>query len=92
MRLLLISLVLAISGCATKPPIPDAVLPPPEKVVRLDPGTMESCKKLDPLPDTATWEDVLNNIIDNYEKYAGCSKLQEDSIKLLKKFSNYKEP
>jgi len=92
MRILLITLILALTGCASKPPIPDAVVPPKEVVVKLDPGNMESCKKLTPLPSTATWDDVLYITIDNYEKYAGCAKLQEGSIILLKKFSNYKGP
>jgi hypothetical protein len=91
MKLFLIALLLVLTGCATKPKPPDAVLPPTERVVHLDPKILASCDKLEPLPESATWEDVLNVTINNYEKYAACARKQENSIFLLKRFSNYKE-
>ena len=88
MKILLILLLLV--GCATTP-IPDAVLPPPVKQVHLQAGALESCETLNTLYETNSWEDVLAITVSNFEKYAACAKKQETSIKLLKKFSNYKE-
>ena len=88
MKMLLVILLLA--GCATAP-IPDAVLPPSTKQVHLEPRLLEPCEALNNLYLTNSWEDVLTITVNNFEKYSACAKKQENSIKLLKKFSNYKE-
>jgi hypothetical protein len=88
MKTLLILLLLA--GCATTQ-VPDAVLPPAPKTVHLEPKLLEPCEPLDSLYASNSWEDILTITVNNFEKYAACAKKQENSVKLLKKFSNYKE-
>jgi hypothetical protein len=85
-----ILILLLLTGCATV--IPDAVLPPPEKVVRIDPRILELCEPLRNLPETATFDDVLTVTLANFELYVACSTKQSRAVKLLKEFSNYKEP
>lgn len=88
MKILLI--LLFIAGCTTTK-VPDAVLPPPEKVVRIDPRILELCEPLKNLPETATFEDVLVITLTNFEIYSACSVKQSKAVRLLKEFSNNKE-
>jgi hypothetical protein len=88
MKYLLILLLLA--GCATKP-IPDAVLPPKEKVVRIDPRMFELCEPLLNLPAESNFDEVLAVTINNFELYVACSTKQSRAVKLLREFSNQKE-
>ena len=82
MKYLLILLLLF--GCATK----DAIVVPPEKVVQIDPRTLELCDPLNALPEQASFEDLLTVTIGNIELYANCANRQKNSVILLKKFSN----
>jgi hypothetical protein len=86
MKYLLILLLLV--GCVTKPPVPDAVLPPKEKVVRIDPRIFELCEPLFNLNENASFDDVLKITLDNFELYTACSSKQSRAVKLLKQFSN----
>jgi hypothetical protein len=88
---ILIILIFLLVGCATTK-IPDAVLPPVEKTVRIDPRIFELCDPLKNLPENASFEDVLAITISNFEIYSTCSIKQSKAVKLLKEFSNYKEP
>lgn len=90
MRMFLI-ILLFLTGCGTTK-IPDAVLPPEEKIVRIDPRILELCEPLKNLPEKATFEDVLLVTLSNFEIYSACSVKQSRAVKLLKEFSNYKEP
>lgn len=72
---------------------PDAIIT--EKTVQLDPKVFEPCTGLIPLPPTFSVDpfgDILSNVQANADAYAACAKKQDDSIILLKKFSNIKEP
>lgn len=86
----LLFIIVFLYGCATAP-IPDAVLPPKEKVVRIDPRMLELCEPLKNLPETASFEDILVITLDNFEIYTACSVKQSRAVKLLKEFSNNKE-
>lgn len=90
MKLILIILIFLV-GCTTTK-VPDAVLPPEEKTVRIDPRIFELCEPLKNLPEIATFEDVLVITINNFEIYAACSIKHSRAVKLLKEFSNTKEP
>ena len=88
MRYLLITLLL--SGCFAT--VPDAVAPPPEKVVHIDPRVLEPCEPLLKLPDQSTsFEDVISITLANYEIYSNCATKQKNSSILLREFSNTKE-
>jgi hypothetical protein len=91
MKYLLILLIL-LAGCASKPPVPDAVLPPKEKVVYIDPRMLELCDPLQNLPAESNFEEVLAVTINNFEVYTACSAKQSRAVRLLRKFSNQKEP
>lgn len=83
-RLLIILLVIFLHGCATK----DAIVPPPEKIVHIDPRVLESCEPLNKLPENASFEDLLSTTVVNFEIYNACAQKQKNSAILLKKFSN----
>ena len=80
-----IVILMLLSGCATQP---DVILPPPEKVISLDPSAYELCKPLLKVPLSSTFEDILKVSLDNIELYADCYNKQKNSVKLLKKISN----
>lgn len=80
-------ILLLLFGCATK----DAIVVPPEKVVRIDPRALELCEALSILPEQASFEDLLTITIGNIELYANCANRQKNSVILLKQFSNIKE-
>ena len=90
-KLFLLPLLL-VSGCALfKPNIPDAVLPPKERVVNIDPRIFELCEPLLNISENSTFEDVLAITLSNFEIYAACSVKQSRAVKLLREFSNKKE-
>lgn len=85
-------ILLLLGGCAfNKPPPPDAVLPPQEKVVRIDPRVFELCEPLQNLPAEANFDEVLAVTINNFEIYVACSAKQSRAVRLLREFSNQKE-
>ncbi len=86
-------IILLLSGCSifNKPPPPDAVLPPTEKVVRIDPRVFELCEPLQNLPAEANFDEVLAITINNFEIYVACSAKQSRAVRLLREFSNQKE-
>jgi len=81
-------LVLLLAGCASTP---TAILPPPDKTVKLDPRMLELCEFVNKLPEKASFEDVLSITITNLELYASCANKQKNSVKILKEFANMKE-
>ncbi len=86
MKKLISILALALLvGCATTK---DAIVAPPEKVIRLDPSALERCK---PLLKINSGDEVLHVTLSNFAIHAECVNKQDNSIKLLKEFSNYKE-
>lgn len=83
----LIFLSLLLTACTTSKP--DAVVPPPEKVVHIDARILEPCEPLVGVSATeVTFEDILASTITNFEIYRDCSNKQKNSVILLKKFSN----
>lgn len=63
-------------------------MPPQEKVVHIDPYNLEPCLPIIRLEEGSNELEVS---IKNIEIYADCKNRQNNSIILLKKFSNYKE-
>lgn len=84
--LLLLILVVLLSGCFTT--TKDAIVPPPEKIVHIDPRILEECEPLIKLPENASFEDLLSITVFNFEVYNICATKQHNSIILLKKFAN----
>lgn len=90
--LLLVLLLSNLTGCASwfKKQEGTAIIVP-EKV-NISPEALEACKPLKELSiasdDTAPFVTVLENIKDNAVLYADCAKKQQNSIELLRKFSN----
>lgn len=78
-------LVLLISGCAA---VSDAVVPPKEKIVHIDPRALEPCEDLVGLDSNSS---EIETTIRNFEIYADCKRKQNNSIILLKQFSNIQE-
>ena len=83
-----------LQGCAfldffRKPDIPAVS---PQKVVKLDPDVYKTCDLLKEDLAIATFEDSLIAYSDLATLYGKCANKQKDSVKLLKDFSNYKEP
>lgn len=74
-------LILLLSGCASTPAIT-------EKTVSLDPRVLELCEPLLTLQAGATFEDLMQTTIRNFELYHECADRQALSVKLLKQFSN----
>lgn len=83
---LLLSFLLV--SCAS---IPDAIVPPTEREVALDPRILTYCDPLVKLPPAPTFDDVLNVSLKNMELYYICADKQKSSVELLKKVSNRKE-
>lgn len=95
-KALLISVLLVslLQGCAFDSYFCQRDATVPEKTVKLDPKVLEPCTGLIPLPATFSTDpfgDILANVQANADAYAVCSKKQDDSIVLLKKFANTKE-
>ena len=91
-KLLMIALISGLFGCTTMRDklCKDAVIV--DKTVQLDSVYYQECKPLANLSENASFEDVLTNLQQNSIIYAECKNKQHDSILLLKKFTNYKEP
>lgn len=87
-RLISMLVFCLLTACAT---VPDAIVPPPEKVVKIDPSALKRCQRLLELPINATYEEFLVTSIKNFELAADCARKQDLSIKLLKEFANIKE-
>ena len=94
MKKAVICIVLSLSllqGCGfLQKKKPDATIS--EKVVYLDPKALEPCQpllRLDLQGDS--FEDLLVVSVKNMAIYADCSGKQDNSIKLLREFSNNKE-
>jgi hypothetical protein len=89
MKNLLASIFICVhlSGCVwnAKPDIP--VITP--KVVHIDARAYERCEPLRPLSNP---DELLQISLANMEIYSQCVRKQDNSIKLLKEFANYKEP
>jgi len=79
------TLLLLLAGCITTP---DAIVPPTERTVHVDPRILELCEPLEKLPDTSTFEDLLAITITNFELYSECATKQKVSATLLKRFAN----
>lgn len=88
MRYILVCLAL-LSGC-TWGLKPDAIIT--EKVVHVDARALEPCANLTTLNESASFEELMNVTFTNFQVYSECKAKQDNSIKLLKQFSNYKEP
>lgn len=79
-------ILFVLAGCVSTSP--DAILPPKEKVVHIDPRILEPCGDLLLLENP---DDELEITIKNFEIFADCKRKQNNSIILLKQFSNYKD-
>lgn len=82
-RVLLICILLA--GCVTTP---DAIVPPPERKVHIDPRVLEPCEPLLFLSESASFEELITITVNNFEIYATCAEKQKNSALLLKRFTN----
>jgi hypothetical protein len=84
-------IVLSLTGCAgMKDKYCDYKVIPPAEPMEIDPRVLESCKDLI-IPDKPLdWDILLENTRKNKLIYLDCVKRQENSIKLIKKFSNNK--
>ena len=85
-------LVSSLSGCALFKTKAEPAIVTPEQV-EVDPRALQPCKPLVQLDTTK--EDLfialLDNTAANTAVYLDCVKKQNNSIELLKKFSNKKE-
>lgn len=96
MRLLLAALALSsLTACALFERKPDVAIVVPEKI-QLNPESLVPCAKLKEFTmlenDMAPFITLLETIKDNAIIYNECAAKQSNSITLLKKFSNTKEP
>lgn len=83
MKYLILILVLVIAGCGHNSPV--LVAP-----MHIDSAIIQPCQPLE-TSEVMTVDDVLRENVSLYEKYAICSRKQDDSIKLIKKLANIKE-
>ncbi len=91
MKTAIVLLVLFLSGCGAVQKLVCTDVAPPTKEVHIDPRYFERCKPLQTIPkENPTFEKILLNTTDNAIIYAECRSKQDDSIKLLKEFSNVK--
>lgn len=86
--ILILALVLLV-GCSLLKK--DAIVPPPERTVHIDPRVLELCEPLNRLPEQASFEDLLATTVANFEIYNNCALKQRNSVILLKKFANKEE-
>lgn len=85
----ILAVCISLSGCGLFMKKPDASIT--TKVVHIDPRVLESCKDLVTISEPITFEGLLISSVTNAELYLDCRNKQENSIKLLKQFSNTKE-
>lgn len=83
MKYLILIIALAIAGCGHSSPV--LVTP-----MHIDSALIQPCQHLDNT-EVSTVDDILRENMVLYEKYAICSRKQDDSIKLIKKLANIKE-
>lgn len=81
---LLISILLV--GCATNK---DVIIT--DREVRINPAALAPCADLMLMPEEGNFDTVLSITIANAEIYLDCKNKQDNSIKLLKQFSNVKK-
>lgn len=85
-KIIVLIMFILLSGCSIFKK--DAIVPPPEKVVQIDPRVLELCEPLNGLSEEATFEDLLATTVFNFELYNACAQKQRNSVILLKKFAN----
>lgn len=78
-----------LSGCSLFPTKKDVIIT--DREVRLNPAALSPCADLIALPEGGNFDTVLYVTIANAELYVDCKKKQDNSIILLKQFSNSKE-
>lgn len=66
------------------------VIPPPDRVVDIDPKLLLQCELLNEDVKIASFDDILGEYATLSTKYGICANKQADSIKLLKQFGNIK--
>ena len=86
MKLLLLVLSMTLVGCATTNENKIAFVN--TEKVNIAPEHLIPCSPLKLLPEEAEFEDSLKLHVDNAVIYADCKRKQDNSITLLKKFSN----
>lgn len=87
-----ILLTILVGGCTTAPNstiVPISIDVP--KKIHIDQRILEKCLPLKSLEKSATFEEVLVISTKNAEIYYDCRIKQENSIKLIKEFSNLQE-
>lgn len=84
----LILILVLLAGCAAPK---DAIVPPPERTVHIDPRVLELCDPLINLSEQASFDDLLATTVANFEIYNNCALKQRNSVILLKKFANKEE-
>jgi hypothetical protein len=85
----ILAVCISLSGCGLFTKKPDASIT--TKVVHIDPRVLESCKDLVTISEPITFEGLLVSSVTNAELYLDCRNRQENSIKVIKEFSNIKE-
>jgi len=80
MKYFILILALITAGCGHSNPV--LVTP-----MHVDSAIIQPCQPLEK-SEVRTVDDVLRENISLYEKYAICSRKQDDSIKLIKKLAN----
>lgn len=77
-------LLLLLVGCTTNPPSISRV----DAKIEVNPGLLVECLPLSLLPANASFEQLLETIVANAEKYADCKAKQSNSIAIIKKLTN----
>lgn len=85
MKVLITLILVLLSACAS--PKYENVIPPPERVIHIDPRMLELCQPVLKLTTELNEEVFIHNL----EIYADCANKQKNSVILLKEFSNYKD-
>lgn len=89
MNKLLVVLSIILAGCAFAPSKPLPIITP--NIIHIDPRALEPCNNLIQLSPTASFEELLGVLVSNAEIYLDCKNKQNNSIILLKEFSNKKD-
>lgn len=83
----ILALVL-LTGCSLFPQ-KDVIIT--DREVRINPAALVPCADLVLLPEEGNFDTVLSVTIANAELFLDCKKKQDNSITLLKQFSNTKK-